>query len=125
MKRILIPVAFAASLIGSTAMAADPRVCSIVADIGGNAAMMRQAGATQHETARAGADYFSRFINSPEVRKSFTNEQRHAMADAWGRTATKIVQTVYSLPIEKTPEKKAIAVEATAKWAYDTCARSQ
>lgn len=126
MKALFASAAVALALTGGVAQAqaGDAAVCSVVADIAGNAATMRQSGYTQQETARAGADYFSKVVNSAEFRRAYSNEQRRALAKAWGATATHIVQVVYSHPIAKTESGKRAEVAAAAKGAFIGCLRA-
>lgn len=123
MKALFASASVALALMGGAAQAQseDAALCTIVADIAGNAATMRQSGYTQHQTARAGAEYFSEIVNSKTFTRAYTNEQRRALAKAWGVTATHIVQVVYSHPIAKTRAGKEAAVSAAAQGAFIWC----
>lgn len=97
MKILAIPALVLGLAVAPAAHAADP-VCAMMGDAVGNAAAMRAAGATQHETARAATNFGSAMINKPEVQASFTNQERRAFAQDWGYMASRMIQLVYSMP---------------------------
>lgn len=95
----------------------DPDICSLMASIGHEAAVMRQSGVSQQSAAsRMGS-----LIGGALSNGSGSQAERQRTANLVAGEATNILRLIYSAPMGRNDTERVAYVQAAEAYIYDYC----